>query len=322
MKKFRALSKALSLCLAILLGLAAVVYADIYTVFEGASLENYSQQFGNLSQQEKFITDVYGNYGCPPTAIVNGFVYLQKHYPSIYGTTLVSGYDAASMSNTALTLGSPNYMNGLVTKNGNVTSTMWYYTDMIWGPNLYSQDQAPGRSVYAAQMYPTPPTGPGSWTTARPQPDWVSMSLTSPTEAFLYNALSKSQALVIAWNQVDSNGQILWSGAGHVLTVTGLTWNSSDQSGTLYYIDPKGGMPHNSPFWLAANGSLWIDYGETNGIHWKRLDGITDWWYSGNAQITVALAEGPVSTPLPSTLLLLGSSLLGLAGLGQRLRKR
>ena len=323
MKKSRGLFKVLSLCLAILLGLAAAAYADIYTVFEGASLGDPSR-FGNLSQQEKIITDVYGNNGCPPTAIVNGFVYLQKQYPAIYGTTLVSGYDSTSMANTALTLGGSNYLNILVTKdgNGNIT-TMWYYTGMIWGPNLYSENKAPGRTVYDAQKYPSATTGPGSWTAAAgPKPDWVSESTTSPTEAFLYNALSKSQALVIAWNQVNpSNGQIIWSGAGHVLTVTGLTWNSSDKKGTLYYIDPKGGMPHNSPFWLAANGALWLDYGETNGVRWKRLDGITDWWYSGDAQITVALAEGPVPTPLPSTLLLLGSGLLGLAGVGRKLRK-
>jgi hypothetical protein len=320
MKRFRAIRQAVSLCLAILMGLAAGAQADSFLVYEGAYLGDPGL-FGNLSQQEKIITDVYGNYGCPPTAIVNNFVYLQNQYPALYGTTLVSGYDATSMANTALTLGGSNYMNGLVTKNGNVISTMWYYTDMVWGLNLYSQAQAPGRSVYAAQMYPGPRTGPGSWTTARPQPNWVTMSTTSPTEAFLYNALSQSQTLVIAWNQVDSNGQIMWTGAGHVLTVTGLTWDSSTTSGTLYYIDPKGGMPHNSPFWLAANGSLWIDYGEINGVPWKRQDKITDWWYSGYAQITVGLAEGPAPVPLPATLLLLGSGLLGLTGLGRRWRK-
>ena len=52
----------------------------------------------------------------------------------------------------------------------------------------------------------------------------------------------------------------------------------------------------------------------------ERQDGVTDWWYSGNVRITLALAEGP-AVPLPSTLLLLGSGLLGLAGLGRKLRK-
>ena len=322
MKKFRVFFKALSLCLAIPLGLTAGAQADSFTIYEGASLADVSR-FGNLSQQNPIILSAYGGYGCQVTAYLNALVYLQKAYPSIYGTNLVSGYSPDTLANTAVTLGGANYMNVQVTKDNNIiTNAVCSFRDQVWGVNLYIEDKASDRTVYGAQMIPVGNDPPGGWTQARYQPGWVSMNSTYPTEAFLYNALSNSQALVIDWNQADpGTGQLIWPGASHLLTVTGLTWDSGINSGIIYFIDPKGGTQHNSRFWQAANGVLWLDYGETNGVKWKRQDGITDWWYSGNVRISLALAEGPVPAPLPSTLLLLGSGLLGLAGVGRKLRK-
>lgn len=325
--KFKVLPKAASLLLAILLGLAAAAQADSFTVYEGASLTDVSL-FGNLNQYDPIITTAYGSYGCQVTAYTNALVYLQKAYPSIYGTNLVSDYSGTTLANTALTLGGANYLNVQVTRdgNGNITSASSTFRDQVWGVNLYIEAKAMDRTVYGAQMIPVPNqvggNPPGGWTPARYKPGWVSMNSTYPTEAFLYDALSHSQGLVIDWNQANQQtGQIIFPGKSHLLTVTGLTWDSVTTSGTIYFIDPVGGTQRNSPFWQAANGVLWLDYGETNGVPWKKKDGITDWWYSGNVRISLALAEGPAPTPLPSTLLLLGSGLLGLAGVGRRLRK-
>jgi hypothetical protein len=326
MKKFRVCFKALSLCLAILLGLTAGAQADSFTVYEGASLTDVSQ-FGNLNQHNPIIQAAYGNYGCQVTAYANALVYLQKAYPSVYGTSLVSGYSPDTLATTAVTLGGADYMNVQVTRDidGNITGAFSRFRDQVWGVYNYIQAQAPDHTVYSAQMIPIPNMvnnmPPGGWTQTRYQPGWVSMNFAYPTEAFLYNALSNSQALVIHWNQADPvTGQIIWPGKTHLLTVTGLTWDSDNNSGTIYFIDPKGGTQRNSPFWQdPANGVLWLDYGETNGVPWTRQDG-SPWWFSGDVRITLALAEGP-AVPLPSTLLLLGSGLLGLAGVGRKLRK-
>jgi hypothetical protein len=204
-------------------------------------------------------------------------------------------------------------MNVLVTRDGsaNITGAISRFRDIVWGVNLYIENKVPHRTVYVDQMIFIPPmdsTGwpPGGWTQVRPKPRWVSMDSTYPSVAFLYNALSKGQGLVICWNQANLNGDII-SGASHLLTVTGLTWDSSAKKGTLYYIDPSVGTPYNSSLWQAANGVLWMDYGETDGIPWKQLDGETNWWYSGNVRISLAMSAGPVPTPLPSIWLLLGS---------------
>jgi hypothetical protein len=325
MKKFRALSKALLLCLAILLGLTAAAQADSFIVYEGDSLTDVSR-FGNLSQQHQIILNEYGNYGCQVTAYVNALVYLQKAYPSIYGTSLLSGYSADTLATAAVTLGRADYMNVYVTKdsNGNITGAGSRFRDQVWGVYNYIEAQAPDRTDYGAQMIPVPDMKDGyplgGWTQARPQPIWVSKGNAYPTEAFLYNALSNSQGLVICWNELYPNGQLNLSGASHLLTVTGLTWDSITKKGTLYFIDPSVGTQRYSSFRQVGDGSLWLDYGEdADHTPWKKSTG-ENWWYSGDVRITLALAEGP-AVPLPSTLLLLGSGLLGLAGIGQRLRK-
>jgi hypothetical protein len=271
---------------------------------------------------DPIIQAAYGGYGCQVTAYANGLRYLQNKYPGIYGTALIPNNDLA---NTAVTLGGANYMNVQVTKdsNGNITNAACPLRDQVWGVNLYIEDKAPRRTVYGAQMIPVVNNSPGAWTEARYQPGWVSMNFAYPTEAFLYKALSNSQGLVILWNQADLNtGQFILPGKSHLLTVTGLTWDSVTNSGTIYFIDPKGGTQRNSPFWQAADGALWLDYGEyADGTPWKRLDG-QDWWFSGYTRITLALAEGRASVPLPSILLLLGSGLPGPGGGGEEIKER
>ena len=246
MKKCKVLFTALSLCLAILLGLAAWAQADPVSVYEGTSLTDVSR-FGNLNQHNQIIQAAYGDYGCQVAAYTNGLAYLQKAYPGIYGTSLITGYSETTMGNTAVTLGGANYLNVQVYKdsNGQITGAGSTIRDMVWGVNLYIEGQAPNRTVYDAQGIPVPNMQdgmpPGGWTTTRYQPVWVSMGSADPTEAFLYNALSKGQALVITWAQGDStSGQ--WGGNGkasHLLTVTGLTWDSTTNKGTLYFIDPS-----------------------------------------------------------------------------------
>jgi hypothetical protein len=317
MKKFRTFVKAILAGLIILLSLPAIAQADTY--FEGSSLTDYSL-FGTLSQGTPVLRTAYGSNGCPPTAVVNAFVYLQKKFPSVYGMSLVPGYDSTSMASVAVTLGDPAYMNAIITKNvnGPVTGAFWSYADTVWGPNLYIESQLPGKTAYAVQKFPTNPSlVHGS------SPSFCSAATNYPQISFLTNALKNSQALFIAWNEVNpETGVINWIGAGHYLTVTGLVWEPSTMTGRLYYVDTSYASFHNSPIWYdQGTDALWIDYGEDNGVAWTTPTSTpTAWWFHGDAQITLAFAMGPAPAPLPPGLLLLGSGLLGLAG-WRRFRK-
>jgi hypothetical protein len=236
--------------------------------------------------------------------------------------SLIPGFDTTSLANVAVALGDPAYMNAVITRNnGTVTGAYWSYADTVWGPNLYIESKMPDKTVYEVQKVPTN----GSQVHG-PNPSFCSVATNNPQISFLANALEKSQALFITWNQVNPDtGIINWSGAGHYLTVTGLVWDSLSMAGTLYYIDTSYGSFHNSPIWYdqtKGTHALWIDYGEDGNTVWQiPTQAGGDWWFHGDAQITLAYAIGPVPTPLPSTLLLLGSGLLGLAGVSRKLRK-
>jgi hypothetical protein len=264
---------ALSLCLP--------AAAQAKSVFLNPSL------FGTLNQQNPIITAVWGNNGCPPTSAVNTFVYLQKNYPSVYGTYLVANYSVTTMANTAVTVGGPDYLNGYFD-----TTWRWFYRDYLWGTYLYMHavidNLAPQTWKSGIPMY-----WDWDWTLDRPCPNWASFNPIFIKSDEIYNALSASKAVVIEWTgiTIESDGSISQNGHRHYMTVTGLAWNDHSNTGTLYYIDPKGGLVRNSPMWIGTNGLLWIDYGETNGVPWPGSTG--NWWYSGIAEIIFAMSVGP-----------------------------
>jgi hypothetical protein len=91
-------------CLAVLLILASPANCTIYQASEDPLL------FGNLSQHDPTLVTAYDQDASGPTSAVNAFVYLQRQYPTIYGTTLVPAYDTATLAASALKLGGFNYM--------------------------------------------------------------------------------------------------------------------------------------------------------------------------------------------------------------------
>jgi hypothetical protein len=270
---------ALSLCLP--------AAAQAKSVFLNTSL------FGKLNQRNPIIVAAWGYNGCPATATINALIYLQKNYPSVYGTYLVEAYDATTMATSAVTLGRPEYLNMIVVDGvGKIP-----YRDILWGTYLYMQARidslAPQTWASGVKPWTTDPYYWG-WTTERPFPSWATISPIFTSADEIYNALNASRAVVIGWKGITiaPDGSItLIQRATHIMTVTGISWNSNSKTGTLYYIDPDGGSARTSPMWLGTNGLLWIDYGETNGVPWQR-NGV-DWWYSGIAEISFAMSVGP-----------------------------
>lgn len=92
-------------CMAVLLLLASAGNCTIYQASEDPSL------FGHLSQHDQILVAAYEHDASGPTSAVNALVYLQRKYPTIYGTSLVPNYDTSTLAATALKLGGFNYMN-------------------------------------------------------------------------------------------------------------------------------------------------------------------------------------------------------------------
>ena len=252
--------------------------------------------YGNLNQNA--IPAPLGASACGPTAAVNSYVYLEQQYPGIYGRKLVpdtipGGYQQAELIAVAQSLAAVGYMNTMVVGAGVNTGT---YDDMfIYGKYQYIEDNAPGTTVYSAQLsstwqWPGAPPRPADQIPPITKPDWVQEN-TIPTWDFLYDELVACEDVEIL---------IIDDAWGHFLTLTSFSWNDANNDGviqqaegaTIDYIDPATGLPGLSPIMQQGLGTvIFVSYPNFP-----------------NARLVMAVAESPV--PEPGGLAVIGVALL------------
>jgi hypothetical protein len=157
--------------------------------------------------------DWLGDVACAPTATMNSFIYLQKHYSTVYGDLLApQGQEIARARILAL-----DYMG---TTEADWTTTLGW----VYGKYNYLEKYAKGKTVYHGQ------TTTGDWTGDQPRPTWVEN--VDPTWQFVFNELNRCQDVEIG---------IEWTGGGHALTVCGFRWDDRTNKGQIWYIDPDTG---------------------------------------------------------------------------------
>ena len=248
--------------------------------------------YGNLDQHNTNCP----NTGCGPTAAVNSFVFLQNVDPFTYGMSLVpeSGGDPlnpmptqSDESGVANILLGPKYMNTDCTVCGT------YWGRFILGQEKYIETKQPGVTDYKAQSsFTWDPNQAG--TPAKPiaKPDDVQDN-TIPTIDFLLNEVAAGEDVEILLQCPDVSP----CPAGHYLTVTGLTWDTDEMTGTLSFIDPSTGKPDTKDISQAAGEPIFIDYP------------------GGLSNIDVAISESPKILPSPEPATLAFALLGGVAGL-------
>jgi len=294
----------MKVCTQIVSALLLVTLLVVQASAASYDIQKELDKYGYLAQNDpSVLPPEIQNAACVPVATANSFVYLENKYPEIYGRLLVPDtnpngiHDLCEIGAVASTLASANYMNTKVAIGGT-------WQDMgLYGKWRYMEDNAPGKTIYAAQMS-------GTWgfpLDRNPdeippieKPDWVEDN-TFPTWQFLYENLVACQDVEICINDGS------W---GHCLTLTSFHWQDQNEDGfiqqaegaTIDYIDPATGKwVAASPIWHADNHQfLLVSY----GVH-------------QSAVLELAVKESPI--PEPSTLVL--SVLAGL-GLGWYARRR
>lgn len=201
-------------------------------------------EFGHINQfsLDRWEGDWLGSVACAPTATMNSFIYLQNHYPTVYGNSLVpggAGQDVIKARELAL-----QWM------NTGVNGTTYY--DWVWGKYNFLENYAPGKTIYHGQ------TTYAGWTGLKPRPGWVQPVL--PNWNFLYNELTKCQDIEIGIN---------WGyDIGHALTVCGFRWDDQLNSGLIWYMDPWVGnctpQEIGVPIWLRPDGMMGFNYSGNN----------------------------------------------------------
>ena len=154
------------------------------------------------------------------------------------------------------------------------------WENFVVGKQDYFDDVAPGTTVSAVQSE----YGWNPRRAPRPGPQsGITVQTHTPTRRsafFILNALQHNQDLEILIT--NSEGR-----EGHYLTVTGISWDTDDDTGFLSYVDPDGGEDETVGIASTADEPLSIEYNDET------------------RQIRVAVDESPtVAAPEPGSMVL------------------
>ena len=255
------------------------------------SMQETVAYFGNLNQHSlEYSYPQYGtgsgNVACGPVAGINSLVYLSNRFPNVYGSSLIrvapadmdnsgshTAYDDWIYSAGASGMAKYTYMNTTL-QNGT------WHDNFIRGTYSYIEASVGGVTEYSAQDYWSP-TYWGNVPTTRPPPSWVLGQ--TPSWNFIYDGLTKGSAVGVLFTYTG--------GGGHFVSVTGMTWDTLTNNGTLAYMNPWTGSAESTNIRLTS-GRINTDYGGTNGS-----------W--------ISVANSVIAVPEPSTVMLLfGGSFL------------
>ena len=262
----------------------AIKTIEVGTFCATTTVHKPQNLYGTLSQLD-------GNdNACGPTATANSFAYLERAYPDTYDRRLVpdlpgppeDDYGFDELAAVANALG--NLM-GWTAKDGVTTE------GLVNGKVEYITARAPGTTAFGAQMK-------GTWDTDKGDKPWFVTQGTAPTWTWLNEQL-------VSCEDVEFIIRPVGGGFGHVMTLTGMTWQDTNSNGvidpgeaTINYIDPVGATRDELPVTLVG-GELRMTY-------------------KGNSVYIDAAVKESIPEPAMMTLLALG----GLAVLRRRRRSR
>jgi hypothetical protein len=259
---------------------------------------------------------------CAPTSTVNSLVYLQNAYgitglvdpTNAYNTinTLASG--AYMSTNDQLPNPPANYVSGTTAPNM-LAGKEKYLQNHFTPQKGYTAIQTVGQSLYSSQ----PANGAAIG----------GVTQTAPTTTFIQQQLAAGEDVEMGFLWSDSSGNPV--GGGHVVTLTGIDYDMTTNSGSISFLDPFGAIGTGSAVDIVSRSLTFLSPLAPNGA--------VVFGYAGGAagnsndpdnpdvaaygRIAFVYSESPVPEPAALTLLALGSGLFlirrrrGPAGTGE-----
>lgn len=248
------------LVLAMISGAFASASAATITATEDAA------KFGHLDQGA---TSCKAS-GCGATSAVNSFVYLQNMFPAVFSNPLVpkSG-DTLTQEDMVAVADELSRRMGTGPNGTNIE-------DFILGKMSYLEEKNKGRTKYSAQLAL-------AWDSIALKPDFVK-DQTPPTLTFIASEIKAGE---------DVEAFLAGADGRHFITLTGISYDDTTNTGTLSFIDPLGGKDST----VNITG---VDADKLIHVQYK----------TGNFVIGNVVTESPVPEPPVVVLLSLGIAAL------------
>ena len=198
----------------------------IYLPLSAFEILNQVNKYGWLDQYS-FNTEHHfiGDEACVPTSSTNGMTYLQNAVPFIFDSSL-SGTTYSDWKATG------DY---LIRTMGTTADVGTYYYQFVYALNDYITVTKGFSEVQFSGMFPNDNWDPAG---GYPQPNYITSG--RPNIEFLTNAIAAGSAVLISIEYTNGNG-------GHEILANGLDWDTSSQTGTLYFVDPLDPSQNYSP---------------------------------------------------------------------------
>ncbi|HEV3167427.1 MAG TPA: PEP-CTERM sorting domain-containing protein [Isosphaeraceae bacterium] len=232
---------------------------------------------------------------CAATSFANSFRFLEKKYPTVYGTTLTGGNDNPTAARDGIV--------ALETLSGGAGSAPTSH-QTVWESKVnYILNNAPaGTTIFEGQQDPAVSTT--GWLMAN------SIQNVNPTLNFLFNQLRRGEDVEIGFtgipNAQQNEPEDKQDPFSHMVVLTGL----DNVTMRMQYLDPNNPTQLFTTTLTSNNGSLFFNW-DNGGANTP----------VNNVRIFQAFAESP-SVPEPSSLILAGSGAFLLIGYASRYRKR
>jgi len=202
--------------LMILLSATLPTRAQVLSASIAASNFGYLDQY-SMNTENSFV----GDEACVPTSTTNGLTLLQNLNPSLFGTGL-SGSTYEDWHATD---------NTLIQYLGTTANSGTSYIRIPYGITDYL-NSLPGNVT--SQITMSGQFSTGGWDHRYPQPSYI--TAVDPTAQFIYTAIQGQDAVLLSIDYSTRNGT--YTSGGHELLASGITWDTSTNTGTIYFVDP------------------------------------------------------------------------------------